>query len=429
MDLTLLKNKDYSLLMIGKLVSLLGSNMLQFALSLYVLSLTGSALIFASMLSISILPRLLLSPIAGVFGDWFNRKKAIVFLDFINGMLIAAFALIFLLNGGLTLLLIYAFVILLEIIEIFFGAAMAAVIPSMVKKEQLFAANSLQSLVLNFGQLLAPTIAALVYGFAGMLIVLIVTALCFVLSAISEIFIRIPKHTKQSTFTLSHFKTDFIEGVKIIKSSKFILTILGLVAIINFTISPLFSVGLTFVVKETLKASDFQFGLFQTIFALASITAPILLGLGKKTKNVGTLLFRSFLLLSIIVLLIAIVPSDLLLAYFAPNVIPFIFLLILLFFIGMLVTTVNITISTIFSQIVPLEAMGRASSVLTLASTILIPLGQIAFGFLFDNLAASYVIIICGLILLSAVLLYRKRLLNIAQHLSKEPQHELPVSA
>lgn len=429
MDLTLLKNKDYSLLMIGKLVSLLGSNMLQFALSLYVLSLTGSALIFASMLSISILPRLLLSPIAGVFGDWFNRKKAIVFLDFINGVLIAAFALIFLLNGGLTLLLIYAFVILLEIIEIFFGAAMAAVIPSMVKKEQLFAANSLQSLVLNFGQLLAPTIAALVYGFAGMLIVLIVTALCFVLSAISEIFIRIPKHTKQSTFTLSHFKTDFIEGVKIIKSSKFILTILGLVAIINFTISPLFSVGLTFVVKETLKASDFQFGLFQTIFALASITAPILLGLGKKTKNVGTLLFRSFLLLSIIVLLIAIVPSDLLLAYFAPNVIPFIFLLILLFFIGMLVTTVNITISTIFSQIVPLEAMGRASSVLTLASTILIPLGQIAFGFLFDNLAASYVIIICGLILLGAVLLYRKRLLNIAQHLSKEPQHELPVSA
>lgn len=429
MDLTLLKNKDYSLLMIGKLVSLLGSNMLQFALSLYVLSLTGSALIFASMLSISILPRLLLSPIAGVFGDWFNRKKAIVFLDFINGTLIATFALIFLLNGGLTLLLIYAFVILLEIIEIFFGAAMAAVIPSMVKKEQLFAANSLQSLVLNFGQLLAPTIAALVYGFAGMLIVLIVTALCFVLSAISEIFIRIPKHTKQSTFTLSHFKTDFIEGVKIIKSSKFILTILGLVAIINFTISPLFSVGLTFVVKETLKASDFQFGLFQTIFALASITAPILLGLGKKTKNVGTLLFRSFLLLSIIVLLIAIVPSDLLLAYFAPNVIPFIFLLILLFFIGMLVTTVNITISTIFSQIVPLEAMGRASSVLTLASTILIPLGQIAFGFLFDNLAASYVIIICGLILLGAVLLYRKRLLNIAQHLSKEPQHELPVSA
>ena len=152
MDLTLLKNKDYSLLMIGKLVSLLG-NMLQFALSLYVLSLTGSALIFASMLSISILPRLLLSPIAGVFGDWFNRKKAIVFLDFINGTLIATFALIFLLNGGLTLLLIYAFVILLEIIEIFFGA-MAAFLAWSKKR---FAAFAIISLTLdNYSPLLLP---------------------------------------------------------------------------------------------------------------------------------------------------------------------------------------------------------------------------------------------------------------------------------
>ena len=69
------KTKDFSLLIFGKFVSLLGSNILQFALSLYVLAITGSAAIFASILSVSILPRLLLSPIAGVFGDWFDRKK------------------------------------------------------------------------------------------------------------------------------------------------------------------------------------------------------------------------------------------------------------------------------------------------------------------------------------------------------------------
>lgn len=47
------------------------------------------------MLSISILPRLLLAPIAGVFGDWFDRKKTIVILDFFNGLLIAGYALVF----------------------------------------------------------------------------------------------------------------------------------------------------------------------------------------------------------------------------------------------------------------------------------------------------------------------------------------------
>lgn len=243
------------------------------------------------MLSISILPRLLLAPIAGVFGDWFDRKKTIVILDFFNGLLIAGYALVFFISGSLSLLLIYIFVIILEIIEIFFGAAMAAVIRSMVEKEALLEANSLQTLVLNIGQLLAPMIASIVYGFFGMQIVLIVTALSFGLSALSEIFINIPHLSRQTKYTISTFKIDFLAGIKIIRSSKFILTILGLVAIINFTISPLFSVGLTFIVKEILKASDLQFGLFQTIFALASISAPLLLGLGrKKATLVGSYL-------------------------------------------------------------------------------------------------------------------------------------------
>lgn len=94
---SLLKQRDFTLLIFGNLVSLLGSNMQQFALSLYVLDLTGSATIFASILSISVIPRLILTPIAGVFGDWFDRKKSIVFLDYLNSGIIALFGILFLL--------------------------------------------------------------------------------------------------------------------------------------------------------------------------------------------------------------------------------------------------------------------------------------------------------------------------------------------
>ena len=57
MKRALLKNKNFTLLLAGNAVSLLGSNMQQFALSLYVLAVTGSATIFSTMLSISILPK------------------------------------------------------------------------------------------------------------------------------------------------------------------------------------------------------------------------------------------------------------------------------------------------------------------------------------------------------------------------------------
>lgn len=145
MNFKLMKKKDFSLLILGKLVSLVGSNMQQFALSLYVLTITGSATIFASILSVSILPRLLLSPIAGVFGDWFNRKKTIVLLDFINGIILGIFALIYITSGSLTVFLICILVILLEITEIFFNSAMSAVLPSLVKKDQLMDSYSIYS--------------------------------------------------------------------------------------------------------------------------------------------------------------------------------------------------------------------------------------------------------------------------------------------
>jgi len=79
---------------------------------------------------------------------------------------------------------------------------------------------------------------------------------------------------------------------------------------------------------------------------------------------------------------------------------------------GIIIVIVNIAIGTIFNQIVPLEAMGRTSTVLSLAVTILIPLGQMIFGFLYDYLAPSYVIIICGLILLFTMFRYKKALLK-----------------
>ena len=46
MNFKMLKNKDFTLLILGKFVSLIGSSMQDFALALYVLKLTGSSLIF-----------------------------------------------------------------------------------------------------------------------------------------------------------------------------------------------------------------------------------------------------------------------------------------------------------------------------------------------------------------------------------------------
>ena len=180
------------------------------------------------MLAISILPRIILSPIAGVFGDWFNRKKTIVMLDFINTIVLLVFGAIMLWTNDLSIGLIYLLIIILETTEIFFDSAMSAVLPSIIEKNNLLEANSFRTTIISFGQLMATVLGALIFGVFGLLVAILINAVSYLLSAISELFIRIPKTTKDTpNKSLKVFKEDLIEDLRVVKKNKSIRTIIS----------------------------------------------------------------------------------------------------------------------------------------------------------------------------------------------------------
>ncbi|MFO7968893.1 MAG: MFS transporter [Bacillota bacterium] len=426
MNKKLLKNRNYMLVVLGNFVSLLGSNIQQFVLSLYVLALTGSATLFASMLAISILPRIILSPIAGVFGDWFNKKKSIVILDIVNAIVIAGFAVMLFYNDVLTIGWIYLLVVLLEITEIFFHSSMSAVIPSVVEKDQLLEANSLRTMVVSFGQLMAPIIGALIYGVFGLFIALIINAVSFLLSAISELFIVVPKSKSENNQrSIKGFKKDVKEGFKLIKNSKPIRTLIAIAVVVNFSIAPLFSVGLIFLLREVLLISEIQLGLFQTILISSMVIAPMLLTRKLKKLKLGDVLTKSFILVSFLIALISV-------SVFEPvlninnGMISYIYVIVISFFIGIIVTAVNISVNTMIQRIVPIEFMGRTSTVLGLFTAISIPVGQMLFGVLYDIINPGLVIIFNGFIILIAVLYYYKRIKMIDGH-TEEIENEIKM--
>ncbi len=409
MNTKLLKDKNFILLIMGKLVSLVGSNMQQFALSLYVLDKTGSATIFASMLSISILPRLILSPFAGVFGDWFDRKKSIVILDFINALIIGSFAYIFFINNELSIPMIYILVILLEITEIFFSSAMSGIMPSIVDKDDLLEANSFSSLVLSLGDLLSPIIAALLYARFGMQLLLIVNSISFLLSSISEIFIKMPKsHKTPEKINFQTFITDLKEGFKVIKENEIITTILSLAVVLNFAISPLFSIGFTYIIRDILKVSDYGFSLFQSILSASMLISPLFISkLSKKYKS-GTLMYKSFFIISIFIFISSLGTFNGIIN--ASTLISFLIMLISAFSMGFFVTIANIIVGTMANKTIPIEMMGRVMTIVGFFSTILIPIGQMFFGLLYDRLHPSIVTIFIGCIFLTATLKFKIRL-------------------
>jgi len=410
MNKKLLKNKNFILVILGNFVSLIGSNIQQFVLSLYVLAITGSATLFATMLAIAILPRIILSPIAGVFGDWFDKKKSIVILDLINAFILFGFAIYLFYNENLTIGLIYLLVILLEITEIFFHSSMSVVIPSVVEKEQYLEANSLRTMVISFGTLMAPILGAIIYGAFGLFIAIIINAVSFLISAISEMFIKVPKtKSEDNVKSLAGFKKDLVEGIKIIKESKPIRTIISIAMIVNFSIAPLFSVGLIFLVKEVLSQSDFRLGLLQTVLSASMIAAPMLLTKRLKQMKLGDVLVKSFLIIGFLIMLISITVNQSVFSI-SDGLLSYIIVLVTCFIIGVFVTAVNIAVGTLLQKIVPLEYMGRTSTVLGLGTAIMIPIGQVIFGYLYDIINPGIVMILNGAIIILTVIIYYKQM-------------------
>ena len=77
--------RNFVLLILGQVTSLFGNFILRLALSMYVLDATGSAAVFAGILSAAMVPTIMLSPLGGILADRADRRTVMVVLDALTG--------------------------------------------------------------------------------------------------------------------------------------------------------------------------------------------------------------------------------------------------------------------------------------------------------------------------------------------------------
>ncbi|MCK5157214.1 MAG: MFS transporter, partial [Spirochaetales bacterium] len=81
-------NKNFLLLWQGGLVSLLGDMLYELALGFWILAVTGSTGLMGTLMAVSMIPRVLISPFAGVVADRHNRKRIIILMDLLRGIFV-----------------------------------------------------------------------------------------------------------------------------------------------------------------------------------------------------------------------------------------------------------------------------------------------------------------------------------------------------
>ena len=155
-------SKDFTLVVIGQIISLFGNATIRFALPLYLLNLTGSSALYGTVTACAFIPAILLSPIGGIFADRINKRNIMVILDFFTAAVIMAFSLF--MNVVNLILLVTVTLMLLYGIVSTYQPSVQASIPALTSQDNFMAANSIINTISSFASLIGPVLGGVLYS-------------------------------------------------------------------------------------------------------------------------------------------------------------------------------------------------------------------------------------------------------------------------
>ena len=387
--------RNFTLLILGQVSSLTGNYTLKFALSMYVLEQTGSASIFAGMLSAALLPTVLLSPFGGILADRANRKHIMVALDALSGLSVLAAGL--LLPLGRELWVIGALLVLLSVLAAFESPTVQACVPQMVSPQNLVQGNAVVSQVSAVTSLVTPFLGSLFYTAFGIGPVFAAAVACFWLTALLECMIRLEyqKHPRTAGIGAIVREDLAVSAHFLRREQPDILKLLLLAALAGMFVSGTAVVGFPYLVRTVLGLSATYYGAAESAMGAAAILGSLCAGLLGKKLRVRDLssIFLSFGLSLFPIGLSFLLPVGRMARYG-----------VLLFFFCVCQLGVCIFSTyaiTLIQQRTPKQLMGKVMSCVFTLSMCAQPVGQMVYGALFDCFSDSvyWVLIPTGMLI------------------------------
>ena len=375
--------RNFTLLILGQVSSLTGNYTLKFALSMYVLEQTGSASIFAGMLSAALLPTVLLSPFGGILADRANRKHIMVALDALSGLSVLAAGLLLLL--GRELWVIGALLVLLSVLAAFESPTVQACVPQMVSPQNLVQGNAVVSQVSAVTSLVTPFLGSLFYTAFGIGPVFAAAVVCFWLTALLECMIHLEYQKPPRTAGIGAIvREDLAVSAHFLRREQpDILKLLLLAALAGMFVSGTAVVGFPYLVRTVLGLSATYYGAAESAMGAAAILGSLCAGLLGKKLRVRDLsaIFLSFGLSLFPIGLSFLLPVGRMARYG-----------VLLFFFCVCQLGVCIFSTyaiTLIQQRTPEQLMGKVMSCVFTLSMCAQPVGQMVYGALFDCFSDS----------------------------------------
>lgn len=377
-------NRNLLLFASGSFVSLIGTRIYQVALAWWLYSKTGSSEYVGLFMISSFLPAIIVSPFAGTIVDRHSRRNMMVLMDLLRGVLFMSLFLMEYLSE-LTIALLLIVTVLVSVFDSFFNPAVDSLLPDLVRKENLVRANSLYRLLKNLSKILGPALGSLLLKVVGLAGVILINSLSFLISGIFEMFIKVEeKHLKKVSKERKMWQ-DIRSALLYIRSVRFILVTILVIAIMNFFTGSMHVLLPEHVSK--LGKSEWVYGTLMSMLSFGGLIVTFLMATIKTRASAKTL-GLNLMGYGLAVFVFAMTGNQWL-------------MFTMYFLIGVFQTLFNINVITLLQLAIPGEMRGKIFSLISAVSFSLLPVSYGFFGFLSSYVPTAHIFITTSMALIA----------------------------
>jgi MFS family permease len=387
---SLLRNRDFRVVLVGQGISALGDAVSFTALPLLVLLLTGSGLQMGIVGALQMLPDLLIGLPAGALADRWDRRKMMLLADLGRAVLTALIPISFALGlPTMTVILLVTFPI--STLRVLFMAAYTGAVPNLVGRDDLGRANSYFEAIFSFGFILGPAVAGILAATIGPAQTLALDAISFLASGLSLTLLRRSLRAADTGPRDTHLLAEIWEGIRFVATHPVLRTVIAYWSAISIGTAALIP-ALTYYITVDRGYDSTVFGFTVSAYGIGSLLGALLSSrLGR--ERIGLRMVAGYLVTATIYIALAL--TDVVAVFLA-----------LAFVAGITNAVVLIAYITLRAGVTPDELMGRVGSTARTVSLGIQPVGMLAGGTLIELTNGGTTLIAMGIVGVAASLAF-----------------------
>ncbi|GIO44574.1 MFS transporter [Paenibacillus apis] len=397
--------RNIILFLSSQTISLFGSSLVQYAIMWYITLTTESGLMMTLYIVCGFIPTFLLSPVAGVWADRYNRKRLIIMADGMIAIATFILAIVFLL-GYKEIWLLFVMAAIRAVGAGIQSPAVGAILPQIVPSDKLTQVNGINGTLQAVMMFVAPMASAALLTMAtleAIFFIDVITAAIAILTLL--LFFKIPVHVKAAAEQTTSYLADFKQGLTYIQQHPYLKSFFLFFAVFFVLMAPA-SFLTPLQVTRTFGDDVWRLTAIEIAFSIGMMAGgAIIASWGGFRNKVHTMAFASLIMA---------------VCTFALGIAPF-FWLYLAFMgaFGIAVPLFNTPTTVMIQERVDESYLGRIFGIFSMISTSMMPIGMLIFGPIADVIAIEWLLIGTGalMVVMSLLLSRNKQLLEMGKPL------------